>query len=105
MKIESKPGCLQSAIEILGSKWTGLIIRELASGPKRFCELERAIPTLNPRTLSKRLSDLEYHQIINRRDTSAHYELTEKGSDLIPILRKMAEWGERYPLQSHHNLA
>ena len=104
-KIETTPGCIQSAIDVLGSKWTGLLIRELADSPKRFCEFERAIPALNPRTLSKRLSELEAHDVIMRNEATSYYELTTKGSDLIPVLRKMAEWGEKYPIETHAAIA
>ena len=103
--IEPKPGCIQSAIDILGSKWTALIIRDIAGGPKRFCEIERSIPTLNPRTLSKRLQDLEQHGIIKHTELSSSYALTSKGRDLLPILRKMAEWGDKYPRDQHPTIA
>ena len=103
--IESTPGCIQSAVDILGSKWTALIIRDIASDPKRFCELERSIPRLNPRTLSKRLQDLETKDIIQHDQASGCYFLTEKGSDLLPILKKMAEWGEKHPRPAHWNVA
>lgn len=90
-------GCIQYASSVLGSKWTGQIIRELTTGPKRFCQFERALPTLNPRTLSRRLDDLESHDIIAKIDDNTGYRLTTKGTDLLPILQAMATWGAKYP--------
>lgn len=99
--IESRVGCLASAMQIIGSKWTALILRDLASGPKRFGELERLVGDINPRTLSQRLEDLAAHDIVNK--TTFHevpprteYSLTTKGEDLVPVLRAMAEWGDKY---------
>ncbi len=104
MKLEPSPGCIQSATDILGNKWTALIIHELAQDTKRFGQLEKAIPGLNPRTLSKRLDDLERDDVIKScNDTNSPsyrcYALTDKGQDLIPIIRAMAKWGEKHPCQ------
>jgi len=100
-----KLGCIESAISILGTKWTGLIIRELAGEQQRFCQLERSLPRLNPRTLSKRLNELESADIIRHSQATGCYTLTEKGTDLLPILRKMAEWGDKHPRPAHWNVA
>lgn len=99
--------CINSAADIIGSKWTAQILREFASGNKRFCELERAIPDINPRTLTKRLEDLKNKGIIKPTSKSGYsgYELTTKGCDLLPILKKMADWGERYPKDALWNVA
>lgn len=102
--LEPTVGCIQSAMEIIGNKWTALILRDLAEAPKRFGDFERSIPQLNPRTLSKRLDDLQVCAIIETCDSDgglAHrsYRLTQKGQDLLPVLRSMAEWGEKYPPQ------
>lgn len=98
--LENHSGCIQNAIDIIGSKWTALLLRDLATGPKRFGDFERSICTLNPRTLSRRLDDLETQGIIKKcpSDTPLHqsYTLTQKGRDLLPVLRQMAEWGEKY---------
>ncbi len=94
-KLEPKTGCIASAMNVLGQKWTALILRDLMCGPKRFCELERSVGQINPRTLSQRLDDLESQGIIS--SDSGHYLLTDKGLDLLPILRQMAAWGIKYP--------
>ncbi len=98
--IESKVGCIASAMQIIGNKWTALILRDLAAGPNRFCELEKSVGSINPRTLSQRLDDLEEHGIITRSaDESSprpEYALTAKGRDLLPVLHQMAAWGAKY---------
>jgi DNA-binding HxlR family transcriptional regulator len=90
-----------AAMEIIGTKWTSLLIKELASGPKRFSEFEQSVPKLNPRTLCQRLDLLEENDIItkqrfNETPPRTEYALTQKGHDLIPILREMAAWGDKY---------
>jgi DNA-binding HxlR family transcriptional regulator len=99
--IEPKVGCIASAMEIIGNKWTALILRDLATGPKRFGELEKSVGSINPRTLSQRLDDLESHDIISKdacstSPTRPEYCLTQKGKDLIPVLQQMAAWGTKY---------
>jgi DNA-binding HxlR family transcriptional regulator len=99
--IESKVGCIASAMEIVGNKWTALILRDLFDGPKRFRELEKSVGTINPRTLSQRLDDLQSHGIITKQSFAevpprTLYTLTQKGTDLLPILQQMAAWGIKY---------
>ena len=94
--LEPHVGCIASATAVLGQKWTSLILRDLAAHPCRFGDFERSIPGLNPRTLSKRLDDLQDQGVIARDETKQCYRLTQKGQDLIPVLRAMAEWGEKY---------
>jgi len=99
--LEPHTGCIAAAMEIVGNKWTALILRDLFSGPKRFCELEKSVGKINPRTLSQRLDDLEDHGIISRRSFAevpprTEYTLTSKGHDLQPILKDMATWGTKY---------
>ena len=99
--IEPKVGCIASAMEIIGNKWTALILRDLFTGSKRFCELEKTVGNINPRTLSQRLDDLETHGIITKKAFSEvppriEYTLTQKGKDLLPTLEQMAAWGTKY---------
>ena len=99
--IESKVGCIATAMEIIGNKWTALILRDLVSGARRFGELEKLVGGINPRTLSQRLDDLESHHIITKETFNevpprVTYTLTEKGRDLVPVLQQMAAWGEKY---------
>jgi DNA-binding HxlR family transcriptional regulator len=95
-------GCIASAMQIIGNKWTALILRDLATCEHRFCELEKSVGNINPRTLSQRLDELERHGIITKQSFAevpprTEYRLTDKGRDLIPTLRQMATWGEKYP--------
>jgi DNA-binding HxlR family transcriptional regulator len=99
--IEPRVGCIANAMEIIGNKWTALILRDLAVGPTHFCELEKSVGNINPRTLSQRLDDLEEHGIItkqpaNEGSSRPEYCLTQKGQDLLPVLHQMAAWGTKY---------
>lgn len=99
--LEPKVGCIASAMEIIGNKWTALILRDLTTGAKRFGELEKSVGSINPRTLSQRLDDLEKHGIITKQSFAevpprCEYSLTKKGEDLIPVLKQMAAWGDKY---------
>jgi len=94
--LEPHVGCIAGATAVLGQKWTSLILRDLAANECRFVDFERSIPDLNPRTLSKRLDDLQSMGVIKHNPLTQCYSLTKKGQDLIPVLRAMAAWGEKY---------
>jgi DNA-binding HxlR family transcriptional regulator len=99
--LESKEGCIASAMQVIGNKWTALLLRDLFTGPKRFSELERSLTGISPRTLSQRLDDLERHEIISKKSyieapPHTEYALTKKGRDLVPVLQQMAAWGTKY---------
>ncbi len=99
--IETRPGCIQAALEILGDKWSPLLLGQLVSGQKTFGELELMLTGISPRTLSARLEKLLDQEIIKKNQYNAHpprykYELTEKGTGLQEVLLKMADWGEKY---------
>ncbi|MFZ1812039.1 MAG: helix-turn-helix domain-containing protein [Candidatus Saccharimonadales bacterium] len=93
--MNTSPDCIRSAADILGTKWTALIIRELEPGPRRFCQIERGISDINPRILTQRLDLLRAHAIVTT--DGQNYELTRKGRDLLPILHDMADWSAKYP--------
>jgi len=87
--------------EIVCGKWTLLLIRELAEGRSRFCELERSLTGISPRTLSLRLRSLEEQAIVERQTfpevpPRVEYALTEKGMALLPIIDDMRAYGERW---------
>jgi DNA-binding HxlR family transcriptional regulator len=87
--------------EVVCGKWTLLVIRDLAEGRSRFCELERSLSGISPRTLSLRLRGLEEEGIVERQTYSevpprVEYSLTEKGRALIPIVENMREYGTRW---------
>jgi DNA-binding HxlR family transcriptional regulator len=84
--------------DIVCGKWTMLIIRDLAEGSCRFCELERSLAGISPRTLSLRLRGLEEEGVLERRTypevpPRVEYALTEKGRALVPIVETMRAYG------------
>jgi DNA-binding HxlR family transcriptional regulator len=86
---------------IVAGKWTLLMLRDLADGPRRFSELQRSLAGISPRTLSVRLRALEEEGILERREFAempprVEYRLTEKGSHLVPIVEAMREYGSRW---------
>jgi DNA-binding HxlR family transcriptional regulator len=90
------PVCRTAAI--ICGKWTLLVIRDLAEGRARFCELERSLEGISPRTLSLRLRALEEEGIVVRRTfpevpPRVEYALTEKGRALVPIIEDMRRYG------------
>ena len=90
-----------AASEIVGSKWTVLIVHDLSEGPRRFTELEHACARISPRTLAERLRWLEAEGIVVRRSYAespprVEYELTEKGSALLPIIGEMRRFGHEW---------
>ena len=96
---ESCPVCRTA--DIVCGKWTLLLVRELYEGRSRFCELERSLVGISPRTLSLRLRALEEEGIVERATYPAvpprvEYALTEKGLALIPIIEDMRTYGERW---------
>jgi|SRR5256712_11634429 len=87
--------------EIIGGKWTLLIIRDLASGVKRFNQLERSLHGISPKTLSERLRSLEEEGIIIRQTFAevpprVEYSLTTKGRDLSIVIESMRSYGKRW---------
>ncbi len=96
---ETCPVCRTA--EIVCGKWTLLLVRELAEGTSRFCELERALAGISPRTLSLRLRALEEEAIVERHTFAevpprVEYALTEKGRALLPIIDDMREYGSAW---------
>src|SRR5437868_10467382 len=96
---ETCPVCRTA--EIVCGKWTLLLIRDLAEGRSRFCELERSLAGISPRTLSLRLRALEDAGIVERHTypevpPRVEYALTDKGGDLLPIIEDMRSYGKRW---------
>ncbi|HEU4392359.1 MAG TPA: helix-turn-helix domain-containing protein [Solirubrobacterales bacterium] len=89
--------------EVVCGKWTLLLIRDLAAGSSRFCELERSLEGISPRTLSLRLRALEEEGIVERHTfpevpPRVEYALTEKGEALVPLIDDMRKYGTRWLL-------
>jgi DNA-binding HxlR family transcriptional regulator len=88
------------AAEIVGERWTLLIVRELLCGPKRFADLRRHLPGLSSSVLASRMEQLQERGIVARNESpppqpASLFELTELGRALGPTLREMARWGVR----------
>jgi DNA-binding HxlR family transcriptional regulator len=84
--------------EIVGAKWTAILVHDLSEGPRRFSELEHSCSGISPRTLSERLRALEGEGIVVRRSypespPRVEYELTDKGEALLPIIDQMRKFG------------
>jgi DNA-binding HxlR family transcriptional regulator len=87
--------------EIVGAKWTAILVHDLSEGARRFSELEHSCDGISPRTLSERLRALEQEGIVVRRSypespPRVEYELTEKGQALLPIIDAMREFGHHW---------
>src|SRR5207253_9678116 len=87
--------------EIIGAKWTALLVHDMSEGPRRFSQLEHSCAGISPRTLSERLRVLEDEGIVERRSYAespprVEYELTEKGEALLPIIEEMRHFGHSY---------
>jgi DNA-binding HxlR family transcriptional regulator len=84
--------------EIVGAKWTAILVHDLSEGARRFSELEHSCCGISPRTLSERLRALEAEGILVRRSypespPRVEYELTAKGEALLPIIDEMRTFG------------
>lgn len=91
----------EHAIQLLGKRWTGLILDTLMQGPRRFCEMTTAVEGLSDRVLSDRLRELELEGIIERIvypqiPVRVEYRLTEKGHDLQPVVAAIHTWAEKW---------
>jgi DNA-binding HxlR family transcriptional regulator len=91
------------AAEVVGERWTILILRELFFGKQRFSDLRRRLSEVSPSVLSERLASLEQRGLVTKSDlappaASVVYELTEAGHGLGPVLMALARWGSRFLL-------
>ncbi len=89
---------IAAALDVIGERWSLLIIRELSFGPQRFTDIRRALPGLSPNLLIDRLRLLDEQGVIERRgdagmSSRAVYTLTASGTELLPILQSLAQWG------------
>lgn len=91
----------EKAFEILGKRWTGLIIKVMMEGPKRFSDLSSQIPNMSDRMLGERLKELESLGIIKRNvypetPVRIEYELTKKGRSLDNALKEVQAWATEW---------
>lgn len=90
------PCGIARALDLIGERWSLLIVRELLFGPKRFTDLKTGLAGASPNVLSQRLRELEAGGVVRRVvEGAAMYELTEWGKELHPILLKLGVWGAR----------
>jgi DNA-binding HxlR family transcriptional regulator len=99
------------ALDLVGDKWTLLIIRDLISGPRRFVELQRVLPGISTEQLRSRLNRMVADGMLTRQryrevPPRVDYELTERARDLAPVLGELARWGYEWawgaPRPSEH---
>jgi Predicted transcriptional regulators len=91
----------ESAFELIGKRWVGLIIRVLQTGPKRFKELAESIPNVSGKVLTERLKELECEGIISRMVYSEmpvriEYSLSSKGEELLPVFDELQKWAVKW---------
>jgi DNA-binding HxlR family transcriptional regulator len=110
MKAGSKKGSIvlgefcprfHRAIELVGRRWTGAIIRILLGGPRRFNEIAAHVPGLSDRLLAERLRELECEGVLRRTvdagtPVRVDYELTEAGTELQATIQALGAWAERW---------
>ena len=90
---------ISSALDIVGDKWTLLVLRDLLDGKTRFTEFERSAESITTNILSDRLRRLEQHDMIERRQGDGRrfaYHLTSKGEDMRPAILELAAWGNAH---------
>jgi DNA-binding HxlR family transcriptional regulator len=91
----------EAAFEILGKRWTGLIIRSLLNGPRRFKDISEMIPGMSDRMLAERFKELEAAGLIHRHvypetPVRIEYELSQKGKALEPVMEAVQLWGDNW---------
>jgi DNA-binding HxlR family transcriptional regulator len=91
---------MSKATEILGEKWTLLIVRELLMGGRRYSELQRGLSQISPTMLSKRLDSLEHYGLVLKKkipnQKGYEYFPTKSCSELLPIIKSLGDWGMRW---------
>ena len=89
------------ALDLVGDKWTLLIVRDLAAGPRRFVELQRVLPGISTEQLRSRLNRMVADGMLTRKryrevPPRVDYELTTRARDLMPVLGELARWGYQW---------
>lgn len=89
------------AVELIGARWNGPILRALFNGKQRFCDLRAAVPGISDTMLAHRLRDLEERGLVSRRvsagpPTRVDYRLTEMGTDLQAVLDAISAWSQKW---------
>ena len=105
---ETETCSVAACAEIVGAKWTVLIVHDLSEGPRRFTEIEHSCAGISPRTLAERLRSLEAEGIVERQSYAespprVEYELTDKGRALLPLITEMRTFGHDWLGCGVHN--
>jgi DNA-binding HxlR family transcriptional regulator len=101
LETDTARGAIAAAADLIGHKWTALILHQLDHGPQRFRDLEHAVPGISTRTLAERLRALENADVVGRQSfpespPRVEYALTPKGVALLPIVDEMRRFGEAW---------
>lgn len=92
---------LASALDVVGDRWTLLVIRSLLSGPARFGEIQSRLPGMGTNLLTARLKGLAERGLVEKQQgRQSSYALTETGEALRPVLHQLARWGKSFPSTS-----
>ena len=89
------------AVELIGRRWNGAIVRILLDGPARFAEIATGIPDISDRMLAERLKELESEQVVVRTvipetPVRVEYSLSDRGHGLEPAIRALSDWAEEW---------
>lgn len=90
---------IAKAAEVLGERWTHLVVRELGAGSETFNDIRKGLPLMSPSLLSTRLKSLERAGVAERNEIpggGVRYQLTEAGKELVPIILQLGTWGHRW---------
>ncbi|WP_207695165.1 hypothetical protein DOK67_0001303 [Enterococcus sp. DIV0212c] len=105
IKKEEMPLCdVATTVQLIGSKWKTLIIRDLITGPKRNSELKRSLSGISQKVLTESLNSMILAGIVERIDFQkvpphVEYQLTPLGKTLLPVIESMRQWGQFYKQQ------
>lgn len=93
---------LNSALSIISGRWKSQIVYSISEGDNRFNLLKKQLPNISDQVLGRQLKELEKHAILVKKDmpdtvpSGVEYVLTQKGLEVVPILRSLCEWGKKY---------
>jgi DNA-binding HxlR family transcriptional regulator len=103
--MENRTDPVAQSLEVVGYKWTLLIVRQLLDGPRRFTQISRALPRANPKMITARLRELEAAGLVSRETYAevpprVEYSLTARGRALRPVIEALRSWGNRLPARA-----
>lgn len=91
---------VEVAMEVVGRRWTAVLLAQLKEAPRRYSELQRLVPDISDKMLTQRLAELSRNDLVRRATDvdvgAARYELTDLGRTLAPALEALYDWGQRW---------